>query len=107
MLSQADVSAWTTADWQTKALYYAINASGNCISLLNNRMTNVKFAVGISGTNIRVHGNTIDHFGDDGIDFGQGTGSGTIGNIISRAVPSPTTSTSVTGNHNDGIRAGS
>ncbi len=104
VLSQADVSAWTTADWQTKALYYAINASGNCISLLNNRMTNVKFAVGISGTNILVHGNTIDHFGDDGIDFGQGTGAGTIGNIeISGNIITNNLDIG-DGNHNDGIQ---
>jgi len=104
VLSQADVSAWTQSDWQTKALYYAINASGNCISLLNNRMTNVKFGVGISGTNLLVRGNTIDHFGDDGIDFGQGTGSGTIGNIeISGNVITNNLDIG-DGNHNDGIQ---
>ena len=104
VLSQPDVSAWTQSDWQTKALFYAINASGNCISLLGNHITNVGFAIGISGTNILVRGNTIDHFGDDGIDFGQGTGSGTIGNIeISGNVITNNLDIG-DNNHNDGIQ---
>jgi parallel beta-helix repeat protein len=104
ILSQADVSAWTQADWRQKALYSAINGQGNCLAITNNTIRNVAFAVGVGGSNVLVRGNTIDHFGDDGIDFAQGTDTGTISNIeISR--------NSITnnldlgdGNHNDGIQ---
>jgi parallel beta-helix repeat protein len=51
-----------------------------------------------------VHGNTIDYFGDDGVDFGQGADAGTISDI-------EISNNSITnnldigdGNHNDGVQ---
>ena len=104
ILSQPDVSTWTQADWQQKALYSAINGQGNCLAITDNSIRNVGFAVGVGGSNVLVRGNTIDHFGDDGVDFGQGTDAGTIGNIeISRNTITNNLNIG-DGNHNDGMQ---
>lgn len=103
ILSQPDVSSWSQADWQSSAMA-GVNASGNCVSITNNTIRNIGTAIGISGSNILVHGNSIDHFGDDGIDFGQGTDAGTIGNIeISDNVLTNNLDIG-DGNHNDGVQ---
>jgi parallel beta-helix repeat protein len=104
VLSQPDVSAWTQADWRQKALYQGVNGQGNCIAITNNTIRNVGFAVGVGGSNVLVRGNTIDHFGDDGIDFAQGTGTGTISNVeISRNTITNNLNIGDS-NHNDGIQ---
>jgi parallel beta-helix repeat protein len=104
ILSQPDVSNWTQADWRQKALYSAVNGQGNCLAITNNAIRNVAFAVGVGGSNVLVRGNTIDHFGDDGIDFAQGTGTGTISNIeISRNIITNNLNIG-DNNHNDGIQ---
>lgn len=104
ILSQPDVSTWTQADWRQKALYSGVNGQGNCLAITNNTIRNVAFAVGVSGSNVLVRGNTIDHFGDDGIDFGQGTGTGTISNIeLSRNIITNNLNIG-DNNHNDGIQ---
>jgi parallel beta-helix repeat protein len=103
ILSQADVSGWTQADWRQYAIT-GINTSGSCIAITNNTIRNVGFGIGISGSNILVHGNSVDHFGDDGIDFGQGTGAGTTSNI---EISNNTLTNNLNigdGNHNDGIQ---
>jgi parallel beta-helix repeat protein len=104
ILSQPDVSTWTQADWRQKALYSAVNGQGNCLAITNNTIRNVAFAVGVGGSNVLVRGNTIDHFGDDGIDFAQGTEAGTISNIeISRNIITNNLDIGDS-NHNDGIQ---
>ena len=104
ILSQPDVSTWTQADWRQKALYMGVNGQGNCIAITDNTIRNVAFAVGVGGSNVLVRGNTIDHFGDDGIDFAQGTGAGTISNIeISRNIITNNLNIG-DNNHNDGIQ---
>jgi parallel beta-helix repeat protein len=104
ILSQPDVSTWTQADWRQKALYYGVNGQGNCLAITNNTMRNVKFAVGVGGSNVLVRGNTIDHFGDDGIDFAQGTDAGTISNIeLSRNIITNNLDIG-DDNHNDGMQ---
>jgi hypothetical protein len=104
ILSQADVSAWTQADWQQKALYFAVNGQGSCLAITNNIIRNIESAVGVGGSNVLVRGNTIDHFGHDGVDFGQGTDTGTISNIeISRNTITNNLDLG-DGNHNDGIQ---
>lgn len=104
ILSQPDVSAWTQADWRQKALYSGINGNGNCIAITDNTIRNVAFAVGVGGSNVLVRGNTIDHFGDDGIDFAQGTGTGTISNIeISHNIITNNLNIG-DNNHNDGMQ---
>jgi len=103
ILSQPDVSSWTQADWRHSAIT-AVNAVGHCIAITDNDILNVASGIGVSGTNILVRGNSIDHFGDDGIDFGQGTGAGTLGNLeISRNVLRNNLDLG-DGNHNDGIQ---
>ena len=104
ILSQPDVSAWTQADWRQKALFYGVNGQGNCLAITNNTIRNVKFAVGVGGSNVLVRGNTIDHFGDDGIDFAQGTEAGTISNIeLSRNIITNNLDIGDS-NHNDGMQ---
>jgi len=103
ILSQPDVSAWTQADWQQSAIS-GVNASGTCVALTGNSIRNVGSAIGISGQSILVHGNSIDYFGDDGIDFGQGTGAGTIGNIEISGNTITNNLDIGDGNHNDGIQ---
>jgi len=103
VLSQPDVSRWTQAEWQQGAIA-GVNASGNCVAITNNMIQNVGSAIGVSGSNILVRGNSVDHFGDDGIDFGQGTDTGTISNLEISGNTLTNNLDIGDGNHNDGIQ---
>ena len=103
VLSQPDVSGWTQADWRQSAVS-GISASGHCLAITGNDLRNVALGIGVSGTRILVRNNTIDHFGDDGIDFGQGTDAGTLGDI---EISNNTLTNNLDigdGNHNDGLQ---
>ena len=101
--SQADVSSWTQADWRSSAIA-GVNASGHCVAITDNTIRNVGSAIGVSGSSILVRGNAVDHFGDDGIDFGQGTDAGTLSDLeISRNTLTNNLDIG-DGNHNDGLQ---
>jgi len=103
LLSQPDVSAWTQADWRQSAIW-GISASGTCLAITGNDLRNVALGIGVSGTRILVRGNTIDHFGDDGIDFGQGTDAGTLGDLEISGNTLTNNLDIGDGNHNDGLQ---
>jgi parallel beta-helix repeat protein len=83
IVSQYNVSTWTQQDWQNKALSHAITEGwgGDCTAITNNKISNVGFGIAVNGTHVLVHGNTIDHFGDDGIDLGVESGTQVLANI--------------------------
>jgi hypothetical protein len=76
--SSADnVSAWSQADWLAKGRYFAVNVDGgdvnssgvNCIAITNWSIKNIRWGIGVTGNNMLVDHNTINNFGDDGLDF--------------------------------------
>ena len=70
--SQADTSAWTTSDWLNKRVSGLSAVSGSCLSVTNNLFQNIGFAIGSQrGSNVLIQQNVIDHFTDDGVDYGS------------------------------------
>jgi len=72
LLSQADTSAWSISDWQQKRASGIEDIQGSCIAITNNTLKNVGFAITSQRSNqVLISGNSIDHFSDDGIDWGN------------------------------------
>jgi hypothetical protein len=60
---------WTAAQWISNAPN-GILVRNNYTTLINNTITNVRFPLGLYGANnVLIYGNSIDNFGDDGIDY--------------------------------------
>jgi parallel beta-helix repeat protein len=81
LISSADSTAgWSQAQWLAQARwgFWVFGTPGNgtngvpytsCISLSGSHIQNVRFGAALAGNNLLFTNNTIDHFGDDGIDF--------------------------------------
>jgi len=74
--SQDDVSGWTQAQWVANARngFWAHSSAGGlntkCISMTGSHISNVKTGAALGADFTLFSGNEIDHFGDDGIDYG-------------------------------------
>src|SRR5271157_1351544 len=74
--SQDDVSGWTQAQWVADGRngFVAASTAGGpdtkCISVSGSHITNVTFGAAFLANSLVFSGNEIDHFGDDGIDYG-------------------------------------
>ncbi len=69
-LSTEDLtSSWTDDDWVSKPYNVALVSSGRCVTIAHNHVFNVRDAMGVSGSDVLVENNLIEHFGNDGIDI--------------------------------------
>jgi hypothetical protein len=74
--SQDDAEAWTQAQWVANARtgFWAVSSVGGsntkCIALTGSHISNVKDGAGLLADQLLFSNNEIDHFGDDGIDYG-------------------------------------
>ena len=74
--SQDDVSGWTQAQWVADGRngFAAASTAGGpdtkCISMTGSHITNVRYGAALLANSLVFSGNEIDHFGDDGIDYG-------------------------------------
>jgi hypothetical protein len=74
--SQDDAEAWSKAQWLANARtgFWAQSSAGGtstkCISLTGSHITNVKTGAGLFADQLLFSNNQIDHFGDDGLDYG-------------------------------------
>ena len=99
--SQDNVDSWSQADWLAKGRWLGIATDGrggtNCLTITNNHISNVRFGVSLTAENTLYSYNTIDNFGDDGVDY-----------AASNLVISHNTVTNNhvlgDGNHNDGMQ---
>ena len=81
LISSADTAAgWSQSQWLAQARYgyFVYGTPGNgangvpytsCVSLSGSHIENVRSAVFLGGNNSLFTNNTVDHFGDDGIDY--------------------------------------
>jgi len=97
LYANLNVSSWTQADWVRNAPFAGFLTAGSCISILNNHFSNLKNGMQIYSDDTIVAGNTIDFFGDDGIDI-VGSNVTVKNNIITNNLNIND------GNHNDGIQ---
>jgi hypothetical protein len=97
LYAKSNVSSWTQADWAHDAPFAGFLTAGSCISILNNRFSNLKNGMQIYSDDTIVAENTIDFFGDDGIDV-VGSNVTVKNNIITNNLNIND------GNHNDGIQ---
>ena len=97
LYANLNVSSWTQADWVRNAPFAGFLTAGSCISILNNHFSNLKNGMQIYSDDTMVAGNTIDFFGDDGIDI-VGSNVTVKNNIITNNLNIND------GNHNDGIQ---
>lgn len=80
--SPEDVNGWTQAQWIANSHYSGFSALSSpdgmdtkCVSFTAGRIYGARWAVSLFSHNSVFSHNTIDHFGDDGLDYG---GSGLI-----------------------------
>lgn len=66
ILSQPDVTSWTQADWRRYSST-AISLGGQCTSILNNKIENVRWGVLANADHQLIQGNIIDNIGNDGM----------------------------------------
>ena len=96
LCSQPDVRAWTQDDWKNYGKS-GCALLGTNISFIGNDLRNVRAGIGASGTNELIEDNSIDNFGDDGIDF--------AGDLITiRRNRISNSHVLGDGNHNDGMQ---
>jgi parallel beta-helix repeat protein len=81
-ISTADnTEGWTQSQWvaQGRSGYYEYGTAGDgtngepnttCIAMTGSHIQNVRFGARLMGNNSIFSANEIDHFGDDGIDYG-------------------------------------
>ncbi len=72
-----DVDGWTQADWIAKSHYSGFSAlsspdglSTKCVSFTGGKIYGARYAVSLFSHNSVFSHNTIDHFGDDALDYG-------------------------------------
>ncbi len=76
MSFQDDVSSWSQADWVANAgwgLQAQSSVGGNntkCVTMTGSHIYNVRWGAALTANQTVFSGNEIDHFGDDGIDYG-------------------------------------
>jgi parallel beta-helix repeat protein len=68
ILSQQDVSSWSQADWRSNSST-AVSISGQCTTILNNNVENIRWGIRASADHQLILGNTINNIGDDGMQF--------------------------------------
>jgi chitodextrinase len=66
ILSQQDVSSWTQANWQRNSST-ALTIHGQCTTILNNNIENIKWGVFASADHELIQGNNINNIADDGM----------------------------------------
>jgi hypothetical protein len=71
------VDGWTQADWIAKAHYAGFSALSSpdglntkCVSFTGGKIYGARYGVSLFSHNSVFSNNTIDHFGDDGLDYG-------------------------------------
>jgi hypothetical protein len=70
--SAANVRAWSLDDWRRKRASGVVDRDGACVAITNNALTNVGNGFQTQSSNrVLIENNTIDHFSDDGIDYGS------------------------------------
>jgi hypothetical protein len=74
--SPENVDDWTQAQWLANAHYYGFSASSSpdglntkCVSFTGGKIYGARYAVGLFSHNSVFSNNTIDHFGDDALDY--------------------------------------
>ena len=72
-----NVDDWTQADWIAKSHYSGFSAMSGpdglntkCVSFTGGKIYGARYAVSLFSHNSVFSHNTIDHFGDDGLDYG-------------------------------------
>lgn len=74
--SQDNAEAWSKAQWIADARNgfsvqsSAPGANTTCVSLTGSHISNVRFGASLFASQVVFSNNQIDHFGDDGIDYG-------------------------------------
>ena len=75
--SQDNVQAWSQGQWVANARngFWAQSTrraalNTNCISFTGSHISNVRMGAGLLASQLLFSNNQIDHFGDDGIDYG-------------------------------------
>ncbi|WP_407180101.1 right-handed parallel beta-helix repeat-containing protein [Bradyrhizobium sp. STM 3562] len=66
ILSQPDVRAWTRTDWQNHSSL-AVSINGQCTTILNNNIENIRWGILANADHALIQGNTINNIGDDGM----------------------------------------
>jgi Right handed beta helix region len=85
--SQDDASGWSQAQWVANARngFSALGTDGgantSCISFTGSHITNVRAGAGLFADQLVFANNEIDHFGDDGLDYGASNLAITRNNI--------------------------
>jgi Right handed beta helix region len=85
--SQDDAEAWSQAQWVTNArsgFWIQATAGGaytKCIALTGSHITNVRYGASLTADQTLFSNNQIDHFGDDGIEYGASNLAITHNNI--------------------------
>ncbi len=70
--SAANVRGWSLDDWRRKRASGVVDRDGACVAITNNALTNVGNGFQTQSSNrVLIENNTIDHFSDDGIDYGS------------------------------------
>jgi hypothetical protein len=86
LLSQPNVSTWSMADWQSKRASGIADSAGTCIAITNNMLQNVGFGMeSQGGDKVLIGNNSVDHFSDDGLDWGS-SDMLIVGNAITNSV---------------------
>ena len=74
--SQDDATGWSQAQWVANARngFFAQTSAGGsyakCVSMTGSHITNVRNGATLTANLMVFSGNEIDHFGDDGLDYG-------------------------------------
>jgi MYXO-CTERM domain-containing protein len=96
LFSATDVSAWTDADWNARAVN-GIQADGAEITIRNNQLKNVNFGISVGAKSSLVEHNIVDSFAGDGL---RGLGDHTTFqyNVVKNCYD-------VNDNHDDGFQS--
>ena len=99
LYSVADATGWTANQWVTDASS-GIGVEGDRVTILNNRLRNVRFGISVSGRDARIAFNRIDGFSADGL---RGLGDG--GQFEYNLVQNSYVGDPPDGNHDDGFQS--
>ncbi len=95
--SADDISAWDQSAWRAQGRVGLLTRGGSdvaCISIVGNRISNLKSGAGLAGDKTLFAGNTIDQIGGDFLDYAAD-------NLIIRANYLTNSNEIGDGNHND------
>lgn len=99
LFSEADTSAWTVMDWIERASS-GISVDGADVSVIGNRLTNVRFGISVGGERALIRGNSVVNFSADGL---RGLGDYDVfeNNYVANAYADG----DVDANHDDGFQS--